>query len=243
MESASYSDMICAFLDGELDISSEESLFAALAAAPDLRTEMREYLSIRSAVQSHTEAFTPPAESALAVFGGVGLDYPAIPPPRDKARKIGVFWSNFGLIATFSVLFSLATWGVVSYWYENKLSEFTLYGRNISAAHSVTALQSASIADFTALRTTTKLVTNTSHMAGNGANVFSTDSFSSIASPILAVFDTENGGNTTSPSEISATTIVDARPVSSAAITLPGGAAWCDGIILPGPYDPEGSCP
>lgn len=219
MESASYSDMICAFLDGELDISSEESLFTALAAASDLRTEMREHLSIRSAVQSHTEAFMPPVESAQTIFSVVGLEYPMT--HKEKTHKIGSLRANFGRIAAFSALFSLITWGIVSYYYENMLGDFILHSRSTSAAYSAVALQSAPIADVWALQTDTEQINRMSHIAGNDKNVFASKAFptSQHSNSETEVTSAENSGNWAVSEDTDASIVVEPQiiqPVAAA---------------------------
>ena len=50
------SDMILEFIDGTLDSGSEQSLFDNLAAQPELRTELRQYVMIGDAVRSDREA-------------------------------------------------------------------------------------------------------------------------------------------------------------------------------------------
>ncbi|MBI2793258.1 MAG: hypothetical protein HYX66_01240 [Ignavibacteria bacterium] len=65
------SEALYAFLDGELDISEEQRLFDELAASVDLRTEMKDVLSIRAAV--HRDITSPPAQVESSLLSAVGL--------------------------------------------------------------------------------------------------------------------------------------------------------------------------
>ncbi len=60
-----------AFMDGELDLAEEQRLFDELAANPDLRTEMKDVLSLRTAVLHDLVA--PPAAAEFGVLSAVGL--------------------------------------------------------------------------------------------------------------------------------------------------------------------------
>ncbi|MCO6466951.1 MAG: hypothetical protein J5I53_10080 [Bradyrhizobiaceae bacterium] len=60
-----------AFMDGELLISDEQALFNELAADPSLRSEMRDMLSIRSAVIHDIVA--PPAAAEEGLMAAVGF--------------------------------------------------------------------------------------------------------------------------------------------------------------------------
>ena len=60
-----------AFMDGELEITEEQQLFNELAASPELRTEMKDALSIRAAV--HKDLLAPPATSESSLLDAVGL--------------------------------------------------------------------------------------------------------------------------------------------------------------------------
>ncbi len=65
--------MILEFIDGTLDSGSEQSLFDNLAAQPELRTELRQYVMIGDAVRSDREAYAPPSDVERRLLGGLGL--------------------------------------------------------------------------------------------------------------------------------------------------------------------------
>ncbi len=60
-----------AFLDGELDLESEQPLFDELQASPDLRGDMKDALAIRAAV--HKDLVAPPASGEAGLLAAVGL--------------------------------------------------------------------------------------------------------------------------------------------------------------------------
>jgi hypothetical protein len=60
-----------AFMDGELDVLHEQSLFNELAANPELRSEMKDLLSIRNAV--HRDIIVPPTTSEASILAAAGL--------------------------------------------------------------------------------------------------------------------------------------------------------------------------
>lgn len=69
--------MLHAFLDGELDGAHEEVLFSKLASSVELRAEMQDQLTIRTAIQHDTDAFNPPASATAALFGALGFSIPS----------------------------------------------------------------------------------------------------------------------------------------------------------------------
>lgn len=60
-----------AFMDGELDLTNEQSLFDELAASPELRSEMKDALAIRDAV--HQDLLAPPASAESGLLAGLGF--------------------------------------------------------------------------------------------------------------------------------------------------------------------------
>lgn len=72
------SELLHAYLDGELDAGMEPQMFATLNSSPDLQTEMRELIALRRAVRDDAVAFTPPLASTAAIFGTLGFTAPAV---------------------------------------------------------------------------------------------------------------------------------------------------------------------
>ena len=85
LNNLTHSEMLTLLMDGELPETQETALFAAMAENDALRDELRELLAIRESVRQDTEAFTPPAESAGAVFSQLGLNHPSYTGPAAAA--------------------------------------------------------------------------------------------------------------------------------------------------------------
>lgn len=68
-----YSEWLSAYLDGELEPTLEEPLFAALATHAELRRELSELLALRRAVRNDLVALVPPLSTTAAVFQSVGV--------------------------------------------------------------------------------------------------------------------------------------------------------------------------
>ena len=69
-------DHINDLLDGELDAMHESTLFGELAVNADLRSEFKQQLAIRSAVQNDRVALVPPVALTSSVFSGLGFAGP-----------------------------------------------------------------------------------------------------------------------------------------------------------------------
>lgn len=67
------SDQLLEFIDGNLQGADEQALFDSLAAEPELRTELRDFVQIGQAVRADREAFSPPADVERRLLGGLGL--------------------------------------------------------------------------------------------------------------------------------------------------------------------------
>ena len=72
----SVSEKLSLLLDGELSPEQEVSLFSELTLNDELRSEMRELLSIKNAVHSDSEAFVPSLAATTAVFQKAGYALP-----------------------------------------------------------------------------------------------------------------------------------------------------------------------
>ncbi len=64
-------ESLYAFMDGELDVDHEQGLFDALAGDVSLRREMKDLLTIRSAV--HRDVIAPPPTVESRILAGAGL--------------------------------------------------------------------------------------------------------------------------------------------------------------------------
>jgi hypothetical protein len=70
------SEKLNLLLDGELHPSEEAGLFSELSLNDELRSEMRDLLSIRNTVRSDTEAFVPPLAVTTSLFQKAGYALP-----------------------------------------------------------------------------------------------------------------------------------------------------------------------
>ncbi|MBK9247433.1 MAG: hypothetical protein IPM69_04805 [Ignavibacteria bacterium] len=109
MDTNSTSSFLHAFLDGELDQAHEKALFDELASSNDLRSEMKDLLTLRSAVQHDVEAFSPPYAATNNVFSTLGFTPPTSSPlavptpiiPSGAATLVATtWWSRLWLPAT-----------------------------------------------------------------------------------------------------------------------------------------------
>lgn len=124
-------EMLHLYIDGELNIMDEQPLFAELNINEELRSEMRDLLSIRRSVQNDSEAFAPPVESASFIFSKVGLNPPVSIPPPEVLQPIATtgttFFSNLfryvwaPILAT--VVSIIGTSIILTNYYNNKIEQ------------------------------------------------------------------------------------------------------------------------
>jgi hypothetical protein len=68
-----YSEHLHDFLDGSLDGAQEQSLFSELASNSVLRTEMKDWLAMKSAVWSDVRSFAPPVDAGESLFSALNF--------------------------------------------------------------------------------------------------------------------------------------------------------------------------
>ncbi len=90
------SQMLHAYLDGELEGAHQDALFGRLSQDSGLRAEMQDLLAIRKAIQHDTVAFTPPAVATSAVFTTLGFSIPATLNAGTAASMAGRAWFAAG---------------------------------------------------------------------------------------------------------------------------------------------------
>lgn len=117
MNSLTPDEALYAFMDGELEIPDEQRLFDALAGNPELRTEMKDILSIRSAVHRDQLFPSPSVETGIlaaagltpagsAVVGGAGAAAVSASAPWWEGLQSLVYTAG-GLVAGALVMFSV----------------------------------------------------------------------------------------------------------------------------------------
>ena len=107
-ESTSYSELLCAFLDNELDGVETSTLFYSLAQNQELQQELRQLISVRSAL--HGSLLEPPAYLASRVMAATGL----VPPAAAVTAAVTGFWLRlFRGRAFVAIVSAIATAGVM----------------------------------------------------------------------------------------------------------------------------------
>lgn len=106
-------------MDGELELSDEQRLFDSLAQTPELRTEMKDILSIRNAVHRDVLFPSPAAETGiLAAAGFAGAGFAGAAGTAATSATIAAAGTS-GWLASFApILYTLAgsvVGGVVVY--------------------------------------------------------------------------------------------------------------------------------
>lgn len=110
-----YRDHINDLLDGELEGSHESALFGELAVNSELRSEFKQQLAIRSAVQNDRVALIPPIALTSSVFSGLGF---AGPFAGAAAGAVGgsllsTWLPKIGMPLLAAVTATAITWGVM----------------------------------------------------------------------------------------------------------------------------------
>lgn len=132
MNNHNTSDLLHAFLDGELEQSHEQPLFNELASSGELRNEMRELLAMRSAVQQDIEAFTPPPAATSNIFNTLGFSLPAstnavigeaISTPSAAATVAAAsWWSKLWLPSATALIGAGITFWLLNWGYNSNLN-------------------------------------------------------------------------------------------------------------------------
>lgn len=108
-------DHINDLLDGDLEAMHESSLFGELAVNADLRSEFKQQLAIRSAVQNDRVALVPPIALTSSVFSGLGF---AGPLAGAAAGAVGgsllsTWLPKIGIPLLAAATATAITWGVM----------------------------------------------------------------------------------------------------------------------------------
>ena len=77
-------ELIHEYLDGSLDDSSQELLFAELSGNSDYRHKFNEYIELKVAAVESASGILPPSGLSASVFSGLGYDIPGEYAPLSK---------------------------------------------------------------------------------------------------------------------------------------------------------------
>lgn len=122
-----YSEKLSLMLDGELNPAQEVPLFAELASNDELRTEMREAISIKNSVRSDYEAFVPPLAATSAVFAKAGFRLPMAYFHSYKHLLLRYSWIPLLL----ALITGVTTWYILDKDYADKYENLLLSGSKI----------------------------------------------------------------------------------------------------------------
>lgn len=113
-----YNELLYDFVDGVTDSGQEQTLFAALAENEELRSDLKQLLAMRAAVQNDTKAFIPPASSTLSLFSSLGFSAPVavVPVEVGIGAKILEFLGNSSKAITTGVVMSGITALCMYFW-------------------------------------------------------------------------------------------------------------------------------
>lgn len=111
MQDSRISEKIIEYVDGELPVSEEPSLFSSLAESEELRAEMREQLRISRIVSKDRGTLIPSPSITLGVLSALGFVQEAPNSPLTAPINVGKFslWQKIRIPFTVAVLSSLLT--------------------------------------------------------------------------------------------------------------------------------------
>ena len=120
-----YNELLYDFVDGVTDSGQEQTLFAALAENEELRSDLKQLLAMRAAVQNDTKAFIPPASSTLSLFSSLGFSAPAalVPVEVGMGARILEFLGNSSKAITTGVVMSGITALCMYFWMSDSAVE------------------------------------------------------------------------------------------------------------------------
>ncbi|HVZ38250.1 MAG TPA: hypothetical protein VHI13_03165 [Candidatus Kapabacteria bacterium] len=97
------SEQILEYIDGQLDAESEQELFDTMARQPELRSVLRQFVSIGEAVRADREAYAPPADVERSLMAGLGI----------AASELGFATGATGIMARLGAMLGGKLWGAV----------------------------------------------------------------------------------------------------------------------------------
>lgn len=185
-------EQILEYIDGQLDTESEQELFDVLARQPDLRSALRQYISIGQAVHADREAYTPPAEVERSLLAGLGF----------TASDLGFASATVGILARLGAMFTGRLWGFVDAFVLGVVVTGALFfvtGSDRGSASAERSFAAAQVGSPVAGANGTRQATGSSNdRGGNGSNTVSNSHSGSAGAPTgLGVDSTAQraGGN------------------------------------------------
>lgn len=141
-----YRDHINDLLDGELEGSHESALFGELAVNSELRSEFKQQLAIRSAVQNDRVALIPPVALTSSVFSGLGFAGPLAGAAAGAvgASLLSTWLPKVGAPLLAAAAATAITWGVMNN--TTNASDQSVPQASVATSALATAQQSPNVA-------------------------------------------------------------------------------------------------
>ncbi|MBS4001397.1 MAG: hypothetical protein KGZ71_13040 [Desulfobulbaceae bacterium] len=110
----SYAKMIHDYIDGGLDSTNEQAMFALLSESDDLRHEFNSQFKMHLAAQEDMSQIAPPIHVTNAIFAGLGMAVPAnmVQSPTSSIKR---FLNRFSPAILLLLFFGALGWGLVEY--------------------------------------------------------------------------------------------------------------------------------
>lgn len=180
------SEQILEYIDGQLDTESEQELFDALSRQSELRSVLRQFISIGQAVHADREAYTPPADVERTLMAGLGI----------AASELGYASTTSTLLARLGAAMGGKLWGIVdAFVLGSVLTAILLYaggGVSISGGSGNSAMNSGA-----GSRQRTELVngpnTNSAERTGSGSTMQS--GADAGGPPVASATNSASGGD------------------------------------------------
>jgi len=137
-----YNELLYDFVDGATTPSQEQALFSVLAENEELRSDLKQLLAMRTAVQNDTKAFIPPASSTLALFSSLGFSAPAalVPVEVGIGARMLEFLGNSSKAITTGVVMSGITALCMYFWMQDTGAQ---HQAQVTGTSTVVAVESS----------------------------------------------------------------------------------------------------
>lgn len=110
----SYAKMIHDYIDGGLDSTNEQAMFALLSESDELRHEFNSQFKMHLAAQEEMSQIAPPIHVTNAIFAGLGMAVPVnlVQSPTSSIKR---FLSKFSPAILLLLFFGALGWGLLEY--------------------------------------------------------------------------------------------------------------------------------
>ena len=157
--------MIHDYIDGGLDSTNEQAMFALLSQSDDLRHEFNSQFKMHLAAQEDMSQIAPPIHVTNAIFAGLGMAIPAntVQSPTSSIKR---FLNRFAPAVLLLLFFGALGWGLLEY-QKNQDLESQLASAN---GNSAIGKSSNNIPMMSSYSDDDDVAANGSNSTGNSAN-------------------------------------------------------------------------